>query len=270
MKKLIYSSLIASLIIVILISSCQKEIKDGNGQNTSQSTHLRVYLTDAPASYDAVLIDVKDVQINITNASGSGWQSLSTVAVGTYNLLDLVNGNDTLLADSDVPHGGTISQVRLVLGSNNYVVVNGDSIQLTTPSAQQSGLKINVNQNLDSGLLYNLVLDFDAARSIVKTGNGKYMLKPVIRASFQLGNGGIRGVVTPDSIRTAVFALQGIDTIKGTYTDSRGAYMFSSLDSGTYSLHFISDSTAFLPEQRNGIAVAKGAITVVDTVHLHK
>ena len=66
---------------------------------------------------------MKDVQINLTNASGSGWQSVSTVAAGTYNLLDLVNGKDTLLADSDVPPGGTISQVRLVLGPNNYVFI---------------------------------------------------------------------------------------------------------------------------------------------------
>jgi hypothetical protein len=268
MRKLIYTSSIAASVIIVSIISCQKENKVSNSSN-NQPPHLRVYLTDAPASYDEVVVDVRDVMINLSNGSSGGWQSLSNVAARTYNLLDLVNGKDTLLADSDIPHGGTISQVRLILGPNNYVVVNGDKIQLTIPSAEQSGLKVNVNQKLDSGFLYNMVLDFDAARSIVKTGNGKYMLKPVIRASFQLGNGQIKGAVIPDSVQTAVFALRGIDTIAGTFTDSLGAYMLS-LDSGIYSLHFIPGDTTFFSEQRNGINVSRGAITVVDTVHLHK
>ncbi len=264
MQKLIFPAILVILVMSILIVSCQKEA----GSNNNQSARLKVYLTDAPASYDAVLIDVKDVQINLTNDSASGWRSLSNVATGTYNLLDLVNGNDTLLADSDVPNGGAISQVRLILGTNNYVVVNGIMINLTTPSAQQSGLKINVHQRLDSGLLYNLVLDFDAARSIVKTGNNRYILKPVIRANFELTAGRIKGIVTPDSVTTSVLAIQGIDTA-GTFTDSHGAYLIGGLHAGTYSLLFIPGDTSFVNEQRNGINVSPGTITVADTVHLH-
>ena len=263
MRKLFFPAALIVVIITTSIISCKKE---ANSKNSAP--HLKVYLTDAPASYDAVLIDVKDVQINLTNDSVSGWQSLSNVAVGTYNLLDLVNGNDTLLADSDVPNGGTISQVRLVLGTNNFVVVNGNSINLTTPSAQQSGLKINVHQRLDSGFLYNLVLDFDAARSIVKTGNNRYILKPVIRANFELTAGRIKGVVTPDSVTTSVLAIRGTDTA-GTLTDSHGAYLIGGLNTGIYSLLFIPGDTTFVSEQRNGINVSLGTITVVDTVHLH-
>ena len=265
MRKLFFPAIILILIITTAIFSCQKE-KNSSGSN-NQSPRLKVYLTDAPASYDAVLVDVKDVQINLTADSTSGWQSLSSVAVGTYNLLDLVNGNDTLLADANVPVG-TISQVRLILGSNNAVVVNGTAIPLTTPSAQQSGLKINVHQTLDSGFLYNLVLDFDAARSIVKTGNNKYILKPVIRGNFQLDAGRIKGVVTPDSVTTSVLAIRGTDTA-GTFTDSHGNYLISGLSAGSYSMLFIPGDTSFVTEQRNGINVSLGTITVVDTVHLH-
>lgn len=248
----------------ILILSCQKGINSNNP--SSSAPHLKIYLTDAPASYDAVLIDVQSVEINYTTDSTSGWHTISGVATGTYNLLDLVNGTDTLLADSNVPVG-TISQVRLILGSNNAVVVNGDTLALTTPSAQQSGLKINVHQRVDSGLLYNLVLDFDAARSIVKTGNNKYILKPVIRGNFQLDLGRIRGVVTPDSVTTSVLAILGTDTT-GTFTDSNGNYQISGLSASTYSMLFIPSDTAFFTAQRSGINVSLGTITVVDTVHL--
>src|SRR5215471_12776295 len=128
MKRFFLPVAILIFTTIAFLISCQKEVKSSNPG--SGSPRLKVYLTDAPASYDKVLIDVKDVQINLTNDSTNGWQSLSNVAVGTYNLLDLTNGNDTLLVDSNVPVG-TLSQVRLVLGSNNAVVVNGTSIPLT-------------------------------------------------------------------------------------------------------------------------------------------
>ena len=264
MKKVFLPAAILIFAVTAFIISCQK----GVNSNNSGAPHLRVYLTDAPASYDKVLVDVKDVQINLTNDSTSGWQSLSNVAVGTYDLLDLVNGNDTLLADSNVPVG-TINQVRLVLGSNNAVVINGTTYPLTTPSGQQSGLKVNVHQRINSGLLYNLVLDFDAARSIVKTGNNRYILKPVIRANFELTAGRIKGVVTPDSVTTSVLAIIGTDTA-GTFTDSQGNYLIGGLRAGTYTLFFFPTNTAFFDEQRNGINVTPGTITVADTVHLHQ
>src|SRR5574338_49450 len=255
MKRLILPVVLVITVLFISIISCQKE----SGSANNQAPRLKVYLTDAPAGYDGVLVDIKDVQINLTTDSSSGWQSLHNVATGIYNLLDLTNGKDTLLADSDIPTGGTISQVRLILGSDNFVVVNGDSIRLTTPSAQQSGLKLNVHQRLDSGFLYNMVLDFDAARSIVQTGNGKSILKPVIRANFQLTAGRIKGVVTPDSVATSVLAIKGTDT-SGTTTDSLGRYQIGGLSAGTYSLSFIPSDTSFASEQRSGINVALGTI----------
>ena len=58
----------------------------------------------------------------------------------------------------------------------------GEKIALKTPSGQESGLKVQVHQEVTGGILYRLTLDFDAGRSIVKAGNsGKYLLKPVLR-----------------------------------------------------------------------------------------
>ena len=71
--------------------------------------------------------------------------------------MDLTNGRDTLLAQATLP-GGTISQIRLILGSNNFLVDNaGQKLALTTPSAQQSGLKVQVHQTISGGTLYRLI-----------------------------------------------------------------------------------------------------------------
>jgi hypothetical protein len=227
-----------------------------------------VFLADDPGHYDRVVIDVRDVQINVTSDSASGWQSLGGVLPGSYNLLDLVNDHDTLLANSDIP-SGRISQMRLILGTNNYVVVNGVNYALATPSAQQSGLKLNVQQSVSSGILYTILLDFDVAKSIVKTGNGSYTLKPVIRTVFNAVGGSIHGFVVPATFPTAIYVIQGNDTVASTFTGLNGGYMFRGMLAGSYNLRYVPNDTTYLSDSRNGVMVSTGAVTTVDTVRLH-
>src|SRR6266496_871969 len=258
-----FTTVFLALIFSISLISCSK-----NENSSSGKTQLKVYLTDDPADYDHVFIDVKDVQINVTNDTAGGWQSLSTMNAGTYDLLKLVNDDDTLLASSDIPTG-TIEQMRLILGDNNYVVVNGENIPLKTPSAQQSGLKLNIHQSVSSGILYTITLDFDAGKSIVKTGNGNYILKPVIRTVFNAVGGSIKGFVLPDTVTTAIFAIQPPDTIASTFTGSNGGYLIKGLAAGSYTLSFVPNDTSFATETKTGILVTTGNVTTVDTVQLH-
>jgi len=260
-KTLITAVVFGCLCTTILLSCSRNE---NSGSGTAQ---LKVFLTDDPAAYDRVMIDIRDVQINVTNDSTGGWQSLSTVGVGQYDLLKLVNDHDTLLAQSDIPTG-TIHQMRLVLGPNNFVVVGGVQYPLETPSAQQSGLKLNIQQAVTSGILYTITLDFDAAKSIVKTGNNKYILKPVIRTVFNAVGGSIKGVVDPSSFITTVSAIVGTDTTS-TFTNSTGNYFIKGLPAGSYTLRFVPGDTTYVIDSRTGISVTTGTVTTVDTVHLH-
>ena len=256
------TAVLLTFIFSVTLISCSK-----NENSSSGKAQLKVYLTDDPGNYDQVVIDVKDVQINVTDSTDK-WQSLSTVKAGSYDLLKLVNDDDTLLASSDIPTG-MIHQMRLILGTNNYVVINGQKITLETPSAQQSGLKLNIQQNVSSGILYTITLDFDAGKSIVKTGNNKYILKPVIRTVFNAVGGSIKGFVLPDTVRTAVYAIHAPDTVASTFTGSNGGYLIRGLAAGTYSLSFVPNDTTFTIQTKTGIAVTTGNVTTVDTVHLH-
>ena len=265
MKTTIFKLFIATTLSALAFTSCSKLDRNSGDSNR---TKLQVFLTDDPGPYQAVLIDVKDVQINYSNDSTGSWQSLANVKQGQYDLLTLVNDKDTMLADADIK-SGTIEQIRLVLGTENFVKINGELIKLETPSAQQSGLKLNIHQDVVQGILYKLILDFDASKSIHKTGNGKYMLKPVIRTTLEAQGGSIRGFVLPDTVKTEVLAIQGPDTIASTFTGSNGGYLIRALSAGTYSLSFLPNDTTFKNEVRNGISVTTGNVTVVDTVHLH-
>jgi hypothetical protein len=228
---------------------------------------LQIALTDDPGDYDAVYIDVQDILINVTGDSVNGWQSLANVQTGQYDLLKLVNDDDTILADAEIPVG-RVHQIRLVLGTENYVEIDSQLIKLETPSAQQSGLKLNIQHDVSAGIMYKLLLDFDVAKSIVKTGNNKYILKPVIRTMLGAVGGSIRGWVVPDSVTTAVLFIQGPDTVASTFTGSDGGYFIRGLNAGSYNLHFLPGDTVLRDTIRTGIMVTTGNVTVVDTMYL--
>lgn len=265
-KKL---NLLLTLILgSIFFISCQKN--DGTGTNNSlEKARLEIRLTDSPnLNLSEVWVDVREIQIKM---SDTGMITLAGSNPGMYNLLALTNGNDTLLANALIPPG-TISQIRLILGDNNFAVtINGDTLDLKTPSAQQSGLKVQVHQTVTGGILYRLILDFDAAKSVIKAGNsGQYILKPVLRIiSFIPSGGNVRGNVLPDSVRTVIYAIKGIDTIASTYSDTTmtGAYYFNDIVSGNYIFSYVPQDTIHQNTLRN-VIVTLGQTTVVDTVRL--
>jgi hypothetical protein len=66
------------------------------------------------------------------------------------------------------------------LGNDNSIKIGTVVYPLTIPSGSESGLKIKVNKKLHASI-DSLLIDFDAALSIMLTGNGEYKLKPVLK-----------------------------------------------------------------------------------------
>ncbi len=253
-KTFLYLSLVG-----VFIASCSK---DDNSNGT-----FEIRLTDAPADYQEVLIDIQEIKVNLTSDDDEGWTTLDNVETGIYNLLDLTNGKDTLLVNQSLP-AGTIHQIRLVLGDNNKVMIDSVYYDLKTPSAQQSGLKLNVQADIQSGLTYKLWLDFDAARSIVATGNGKYNLKPVIRTYTETTSGAITGVISPASARSYILAVSENNDSLGTYSDTiSGKFMIPGAPEGTYVLN-VDPMEGYSSTSVENVTVGIGAITPVDTIFL--
>lgn len=225
---------------------------------------LRVKMVDSPAAYDAVNVDVVAMKARID----STWIDLPVAAPGVYNLLELTNGNSVLLIGDTSLNPGTITELRLILGDNNSVVVDGITHDLTTPSAQSSGYKIKMDpQPMEPGGVYSIVIDFDANRSIHKTGNNKYMLKPCVTGYLENANltGGISGVILPGNAAWWVEAFNATDTA-GTAIDSlTGSFLISPVIPGTYAVRFLANTT-YSDTTITGVVVNAGVVTVMDTV----
>ena len=257
MRKIISFGLASMLVFSLL--SCDSD---------SKNARIEVWLTDAPGDYDEVNVDIKEVQVHSEEGEQSGgWKSIA-VNPGVINLIELTNGLDTLLGSIEVP-AGKISQIRLKLGNENSLKIGEETFDLSTPSGQQSGLKLQVHETLAEGITYKILLDFDAARSIVKKGNGEYSLKPVIRTITKAQDGAIRGIVTPIESTPAIYAIVGEDTLGTTYADETGKFLIRGLAPGTYTVTF-EPKTGYLPVQKDGVAVALGNVTDVGQVQINQ
>src|SRR5512133_914171 len=221
------------LFLSVALFSCKKDTPAFFGESV-----LSFRLTDAPGPYDEVNIDVKGLEIIVNDTTLS-----LDVNKGVYNLLDFVNGKDTLLVDGNVP-SGRLSQVRLILGDNNTIKVGNDVFEMKTPSAQQSGLKLNVHADLYDGVAYQYTIDFDAEKSIVKTGNGKYILKPVLKVFTNSVSVAMKGVVSPVSAKPVIYAINSdLDSVSTHSDATTGNYMFKGLVAGKYKLFFEPEGT---------------------------
>lgn len=158
------------VITLFTFASCSED-------ETPETTALRINMTDAPGDYNEVNIDLQQVEIKMKHMGS--WMNVTTNA-GIYDLLELTNGIDTTIVNDSVPVG-EIQMLRFILGPNNTVMVDSTVYPLATPSAMQSGLKLNLNRVLNPYAIDSLLIDFDADSSIVDHGNGTYSLRPVLK-----------------------------------------------------------------------------------------
>lgn len=232
--RLISNPIIIIITLFALVFNACKEENDVPGTAT-----IKISMVDAPGDFDSVIIDVEDVLINLSG-SGSDWKSMDGVKPGSYDLLKLTNGNEWILGETELP-SGNLSQIRLLLGSGNRLYIGDSAIYLPVPSANRSGLKINVQETLDGDKSYKLILDFDVDKSIVRLGNGDYQLKPVIRGKLESKSGAIKGRILPSSKIYRIYAIRGTDTIN-THSNVNGEFLLRALDPGIYDLNVPNDS----------------------------
>lgn len=110
----------------------------------------------------------------------------------------------------------------------------------------------------------NVLLDFDADKSIVHEGNGTYKLKPVIRVVEASVHGSIKGRVQPEHLLAVVTATSAQGSFS-TYVNHEGNFKIMGLPAGTYSVSITPGTLT--PITVNNIVVTTGQTTDIGTVN---
>jgi hypothetical protein len=239
----------------------------GNGGVTSPrgTGTVRVSLTDAPAAYDSIVLNVREVTVHRDGPDNEGWFTVATPET-LVDLLLLRNGVFTNLGSAMVP-SGHYTQMRLILDSGSYIVVDLVRHDLFVPSGLQTGLKLVGGFDVPDGGLVDVGIDFDAARSVHVTGNGRYMLKPTARVHVLATTGSITGVVSPANPASNVSAVAGADTVASTVSGEAGAFTLALLPAGLYDVH-IDAPGGFRDTTIAGVSVTAGQAHDIGVVTL--
>lgn len=259
MKKI----LLGISLVMLFIWSCSDNSTDPTVQGDGS---IKLYLVDSPSTFDSVIIFVKRVEVHKSGSdSTSGWFVIND-SLRSFDLLQLVNGASVVLGDS-VLTSGNYTQIRLILADGNYVIDNGFRHDLTVPSGMQTGIKLNHAFTIEPNSLYELILDFNVEKSIHITGNGKYMMKPVIRVMPMIISGSISGMVLPLDAQATVFTTIGLDTVT-TYPDALGFFKLMVLPQGVYNLEIDPSNPAYKDTLIENVSVFSHQNTDIGTIEL--
>ena len=269
MKKLL---LIPLAVLTMISAASMTGCSDSTEPETGGTGSIRMFMIDAPGDYDDVNVEVIRIEVHRGDENdeetddGAGWYTID-VDTTYVDLLTLTDGNSAVLADSTLP-SGYYTQIRLILGEGNNVVVDGVAHDLEVPSSENTGLKLNHPFSIDAGAMYEVTLDFDACRSVHMTGNGKYKMKPVIRVIVNQTSGSLIGVVEPVEARAMVWTTAGEDTVTAYADTLSGAFRFTMLPAGDYDLNFTATAGTYRDSVVFDIPVTAGETTDIGTITL--
>jgi hypothetical protein len=220
--------LLLALVVLVFGTGCSGGGGGGIG-------NLRLGLVDASThDFKAVYVTIDAVEVHLggNENNPNRWkQTAMPVSPLTVNLLALVNGVREDLGLVDLT-AGDYTQMRLIIGDipgpgihpfANYVITNTNPVEiyeLKIPSGSNTGFKIVNGFTINPGRTTELLLDFDACRSIVQAGNsGQWLLKPTVKVLDTAEYAIVKGRVidddslNPSGINEAMVSIQTYDTL---------------------------------------------------------
>ncbi|WP_445666610.1 DUF4382 domain-containing protein [Fodinibius sp. AD559] len=254
--------------IALLIGLSMMFVGCGTDSDSGSGT-MTVEMADAPIdSADAVNVFIERVEVNRVGSS-YGWVTLNEPQQ-EYDLLELTNGATTVIGSAEL-EAGTYPQIRLILSSDGHSVeIDGSIYDMKVPSGPQTGVKLNINAEIEEDIEYVLLLDFDASRSVVEAGQNNqnpYILKPVITATEKAITGNIEGTANPADAQPVVSAIAGSDTLASTIADtSDGYFKLIGLEEGTYDVLVHPRNDTYGEQTVTGVDVTVESTTDIGTV----
>ncbi|WP_136513719.1 DUF4382 domain-containing protein [Geomonas edaphica] len=238
----------------------------GGGSSSTSKGTLKLAITDRQSDeFQNLFISIREIRLVPAGRENAADDDPALPVFAKYTTAKSVDVmtlrfSQEALGDVALP-AGTYSQIRLILNPNpngnqdpvNYLVLASDpntKIPLTTPSGQQSGLKILGPIEVKPGVINAVMIDFDPNTAVVKRGNsGQYNLKPTGIRLIQMANmletfGSIAGNVSNPFVNwsSATVSIKRRGTINDTNPIAAGQ-IFASYTSGKWQAPF----SAFVP-----------------------
>lgn len=179
---------------LILASALATSLACGSDTGPSgQTGTMTVMMKDSPyTDAKAVLVTFSEVSAHRSDQPDNGWTKVPFADGGGTRTCDLKK----LQTSQDILGTGPLTvghytQVRLMVASaalyfDNAATGAACAASITAPAGRSAPLEIpsgevKLNREFDvAGSTTTMLLDFDGDRSVHETGNGRFMMSPVI------------------------------------------------------------------------------------------
>lgn len=260
--KLVKKSLMLFAGILILTTACN-QLPKTEEIGAIGTGNVVLKLTDAPfpvSLVDKAMVTIDTIKIRTalamsSNGKGSdkktekdGVYTVLSNKVQEFNLLDLRNGITSDLLDITIG-AGSYDLITMHVTAAKVILKDGTEYQMKIPGGSKSGLKIKLVPELvvESGVVNEVLLDFDVSKSFIAQGNMKakhgikgFIFNPVIRAMVEKHSGSVFGKVFENDtilIENAHVQILRADTIfSSALTDNKGKYVMIGIPAGNYKM----------------------------------
>ncbi|KAB0667588.1 DUF4382 domain-containing protein [Oryzomonas japonica] len=274
MNKNFLTCIVSSVLLVAaFLGLGQMQGCSGDGSTSANTGTLQVGITDSPAfpNLDSVHLTIDKVVVVPIGKEGLADNDPGLPVIATFPGgigVDILNLHflPQILGTTAIP-AGSYSQVRLILAPNsptlnNYVTLSANPAQklpLTTPSAQESGLKIKGNFTVTAGALNTIVLDFNPNEAIVFAGNsGNINLKPTGVRIIQVFNALTNAGSLSGTIRSPQFTPWSSATVTVVPRTPAGGAVTSGVVFSNFSSPSVwkSNFSAFVPPNNSAVMLS--------------
>jgi Domain of unknown function (DUF4382) len=281
-------------VAMLVFFACNKSNSSNSNPNIPKGqSQVSMYMMDGPVNYYKVLIDIRQVTVEIDTATTQNaadeddqwdanycgfhrtasnksviWDTLN-ITPGVYNLLDLRNGTDTLLASGLYPTG-KILKIQITLGSDNTVYTDSTTYYPLEVFGPNAYFTINVQRTNVQDVTNNefkLWLDFNLEKSIF-FWDGAFLLQPYFTVFNDMVSAKVQGTVLPPGAGALVMGINGADTIYAIPFWS-GQYQFRNVAVGNWSFTF-KGMNGYQDTTIGSIAVDSMKTVTLPTITLHK
>ncbi len=274
----------------MLLVACSKN-NNTDELAASGTQNVSLYLTDGPGRYDKVVLDIKSVEVVVDTSkdtrkhdhsnwdtigkhgpkpdSALVWQSLQ-VQAGLYDVLQLRNGIDTLLASSSIV-AGSVRLIRINLGNNSSVTKDSVTYPITLPTNADAAIVLKLKGNEFEQYAqkrHRLWLDFDVQRSIIELPNQVFVLRPFLKTFVASATGSISGSVAPREARPVISVFNSSDSAYA-IPQQGGMFKIRGLKDGTYQVHVFA-TNGFKDTTINNVVISNAGNVNLNRIELHK
>jgi hypothetical protein len=228
---------------------------------------------DTPAKWDSVLVEIEGVDVEVLLEGRETGSQTFYLEYKTgdkkIRVSDLVAGRALIIGRDELPVGKIIG-LKVRMGSRHSLYQEKKGYNMPLKKPEDPFVTLETALDLQAGVAFDIILDLDLESSILQTSTDplSFELDPVFTVILGAGAGEVKGVISPATLKPAIYLIQGIDSIS-TQVNTSGSYLFR-VPKGTYSLYFDPKDSTYNSQRITNVQVDSASITQLELVTFTK